>query len=53
MKKLHRSDLYCWSKFDEERNIDFNSILWVNAHGNIIIDPVPLEEYDKLFGVFL
>ncbi len=47
MKKLHRSDLYCWSRFDVERNIDFNGILWVKPHGNVIIDPLPLEEYDK------
>tara|TARA_B100001540_G_C15738212_1_gene610921 strand:- start:351 stop:950 length:600 start_codon:yes stop_codon:yes gene_type:complete len=47
LKKLHRSDLYCWSRFDVERNIDFNGILWVNPNGNIIIDPVPLEDYDK------
>ena len=27
MKLLHRDDLYGWSVFDEERNIDFNSVL--------------------------
>ena len=47
MKKLHRSDLYCWSEFDIERNIDFNGILWVNSCGNVLIDPVPLKDYDK------
>ena len=47
MKKLHRSDLYCWSVFDEERKIDFNGSLWVNPLGNLLIDPVRMEEYDK------
>mgnify|MGYP001353336214 CR=1 FL=1 len=47
MKKLHSSDLYCWSEFNEERNIDFNGTLWVNSLGNVLIDPVRLEEHDK------
>ena len=47
MKKLHRSDLYGWSVFDTERNIDFNGTLWVSSLGNVLIDPVPLIEHDK------
>ena len=47
MKKLHRSDLFGWSIFNEERNIDFNSTLWVRSQGNVIIDPLPLIEHDK------
>ena len=47
MKKLHRSDLYCCSVFDEERNIDFNGSLWVSPLGNVLIDPVRMEDYDK------
>ena len=47
MKKLHRSDLFGWSIFNEEPNIDFNSTLWVRSHGNVIIDPLPLIEHDK------
>jgi len=46
MKKLHLSNLYCWSVFNEERNIDFNGILWISSLGNVIIDPVPLEKHD-------
>jgi len=46
MKKLHRDDLYMWSVFDETRNIDFNSILWVREAGNVVIDPLPLSEHD-------
>ncbi len=47
MKKLHRSDFFSWSVFNEERNIDFNGTLWVSPLGNVLIDPLPLIEYDK------
>lgn len=47
MKNLHRPDLYCWSVFDEARNIDFNSFLWVRAAGNIAIDPLPMSAHDQ------
>jgi glyoxylase-like metal-dependent hydrolase (beta-lactamase superfamily II) len=46
MKSLHRSDLYTWSCFDEERNVDFNSVAWIRPEGNILIDPLPLCEHD-------
>jgi glyoxylase-like metal-dependent hydrolase (beta-lactamase superfamily II) len=46
MKSLHRADLYTWSWFDAERNIDFNSVAWVRPEGNILIDPLPLSEHD-------
>ena len=47
MKRLHRNDLYGWSLFDEGRNIDFHSVLWVRPGGNVVIDPVPLSERDQ------
>ncbi len=47
MKRLHRGDLYGWSRFDEDRNIDFHSTLWVAPGGNIAIDPLPLSEHDR------
>ena len=47
MKQLHRHDLYMWSAFDEARNIDFNSILWVRGQGNVLIDPLPLSAHDR------
>ena len=47
MKQLHRADLFCWSRFNEEKNIDFNSFLWVRAEGNIAVDPLPLSDFDK------
>lgn len=46
MKSLHRSDLYSWSVFDLERNVDFNGIAWIRPEGNVLIDPVPLSEHD-------
>jgi hypothetical protein len=46
MKLLHRPDLYCWSDFNSERNIDFHSIAWIRAEGNVLIDPLPLSDHD-------
>jgi glyoxylase-like metal-dependent hydrolase (beta-lactamase superfamily II) len=47
MKALHRPDLYSWAKFDNERNIDFNSWCWVRSAGNVLIDPLPLSDHDR------
>jgi hypothetical protein len=47
MKHLHREDIYGWSVFDEGRNIDFHSVLWVRPGGNVVIDPLPLSEHDQ------
>lgn len=47
MKLLHRSDLYCWSEFNPDRNIDFHSIAWMRSAGNILIDPLPLSAHDR------
>lgn len=47
MKLLHKNNLYCWSKFDEDRNIDFHSYVWVRNEGNIVFDPLPLTDHDK------
>ena len=46
MKQLHRKDLFGWSEFNKERNLDFNSVLWVREGGNILIDPLPMTEHD-------
>ena len=48
MKRLHREDLYGWSKFHEPLNLDFNSLLWVRSEGNVAIDPLPLSAHDLL-----
>jgi Metallo-beta-lactamase superfamily len=46
MKSLHRPDLFCWSEFNADRNIDFHSIAWIRPAGNVLIDPLPLSEHD-------
>ncbi|MBK7857780.1 MAG: MBL fold metallo-hydrolase [Archangiaceae bacterium] len=46
MKSLHRPDLYGWSRFDEARNLDFNSVAWVRPGGNVLIDPLELSPHD-------
>lgn len=56
MKRLHRPDLFGWSRFDETRDLDFHSVLWVRQSGNVAIDPLPLSAHDaahlqKLGGV--
>lgn len=47
MKTLHKSNFYCWSDFDKDRNIDFHSYVWVTEQGSIVFDPLPLSEHDK------
>ena len=46
MKQLHRNDLFGWSVFNEERNIDFHGTLWVRENGNVLIDPMPMSDHD-------
>jgi len=47
MKRLHRTDLFCWSSFQESLNIDFNSFLWTNKRTNVLIDPLTLSAHDE------
>jgi glyoxylase-like metal-dependent hydrolase (beta-lactamase superfamily II) len=47
MKKLHRADLYGWSRFDPARNLDFHSVVWVRPDGNVVIDPLELSAHDR------
>jgi hypothetical protein len=47
MKSLHRDDLFSWSQFDQTRNVDFNSTVWVREAGNIVVDPMPLSDHDR------
>jgi len=46
MKQIHRKDLFGWSEFNKERNLDFHSVLWVREGGNVLIDPLPMSEHD-------
>ncbi|MCA9610466.1 MAG: MBL fold metallo-hydrolase [Myxococcales bacterium] len=47
MKRAHRPDLYCWSRFDEARDMDFNGYAWTRAGGAILFDPVAMSEHDR------
>jgi glyoxylase-like metal-dependent hydrolase (beta-lactamase superfamily II) len=47
MKRLHRPNLFGWSVFDEARNIDFHSTMWVRPEGNVVIDPLPVSNHDE------
>ena len=47
MKLLHRPDMWCWSRFDEVRDVDFNSFVWVRPEGNIVFDPLPMCAHDQ------
>ena len=47
MKRLHRADLYGWSRFDEARDIDFHSVLWKREDGNVLVDPLQLGAHDR------
>jgi glyoxylase-like metal-dependent hydrolase (beta-lactamase superfamily II) len=46
MKRLHRPDLFGWSAFNAERNLDFHSVLWVRPEGNVAFDPLALSPHD-------
>lgn len=47
MKRLHRPNLFGWSVFNEDRNIDFHSVVWVRKEGNVVIDPLYLSDHDE------
>lgn len=36
-----------WSSFDEMRDLDFNSVLWVREGGNVCFDPLALSHHDQ------
>ena len=47
MKALHKPNLYGWSGFNEERNLDFHSVFWCGPQGNVAIDPLPQSAHDR------
>jgi hypothetical protein len=47
MKQLHRSDLFAWSVYDEQRRMDFNSFLWTRPGGSVLVDPLQLAPHDE------
>jgi glyoxylase-like metal-dependent hydrolase (beta-lactamase superfamily II) len=46
VKQLHRDDLFGWSTFDPERNLDFHGTAWIREGGNVLVDPVPMGDHD-------
>jgi glyoxylase-like metal-dependent hydrolase (beta-lactamase superfamily II) len=42
MRRLHRGDLFTWSRYDEPLHVDFNGFLWKRDGGNVLVDPPPL-----------
>ena len=49
MKQTILEGLYVWSAFQPERGIDFNGFFWVRPGGNVLIDPLPLDEAKAAF----
>jgi len=47
MKRLHKPNLYCWSEFNTDRNIDFHSYVWVRDAGSVVFDPLSLSDHDR------
>ena len=46
MKQLHKPNLWSFSLFNAERNLDFHSVFWSRPAGNVLIDPLPLSDHD-------
>jgi len=46
MKQLHKPNLWSFSLFNAERNLDFHSVFWCRPAGNVLIDPLPLSDHD-------
>jgi len=46
MKALHRPDLFGWTQFNEELNLDSHSLFWVRHEGNVVVDPVHATDHD-------
>jgi hypothetical protein len=46
VKATHRADIFTFSRFDPERNIDFNGWFLVREGGNVLVDPVEMSEHD-------
>lgn len=47
MKRAHRPDLLCWSRFDEARDVDFHGWAWLRHGGTVLVDPLPLSDHDQ------
>jgi glyoxylase-like metal-dependent hydrolase (beta-lactamase superfamily II) len=46
IKKTALQGIYYWSRFQSDRGIDFNGFLWTRPDGNVLIDPMDLNEVE-------
>lgn len=47
MKSVSVGDIYTWSIFNEEKQLDFNGHLLRRPEGNVLVDPVAMSDSDK------
>lgn len=47
MKELPGKEIYTWSTFSEEHQMDFHSFLIYLMEGNILVDPLPFSDEDE------
>lgn len=47
MKEIPGKEIYTWSTFSEEHQIDFHSFLIYLIEGNILVDPLPFSAEDE------
>jgi hypothetical protein len=45
MKATVLAGLYFWSVFQPDRGIDFNGFFWTRENGNLLVDPLPLDDH--------
>ncbi len=49
MKTTRIDGLHYWGAYQPDRRIDFNGWFWERAGGNVLIDPMPLDESQLAF----
>ena len=49
MKSTRIAGLHYWGEFQADRRIDFNGWFWERSGGNVLIDPMPLDEAGVAF----
>lgn len=49
MKSTKLAGLFYSGRYQPDRRIDFNGFLWKRAGGNVLIDPMPLDEGEQAF----
>jgi uncharacterized cupin superfamily protein len=49
MKKTSLDGLHMWSEFQPDRTIDFNGFFWARSGGNVLFDPLPLDDAGAAF----